>query len=214
MVSGESSYIRERARELGMSMQDLAERAGVSYGYMVQASRGHRNMGVKVQKRVESALQAPAKVAPARCPDVDRQAVWERMDAHGISQNEVARRAGISSSHLSQIMNGQRSLSPGVLKKLHGVLFQRTQAERVMPAEVKVLGWRKGERSGMVVRGAGGPGRGDGGGTVRTGGRVPWGAKAEYAFRAGYDGRGRVSVEHMVERGCSAMLRQAEAVAA
>ncbi len=214
VVSGESSYIRERARELGMSMQDLAERAGVSYGYMVQASRGHRNMGVKVQKRVESALQAPAKVAPARCPDVDRQAVWERMDAHGISQNEVARRAGISSSHLSQIMNGQRSLSPGVLKKLHGVLFQRTQAERVMPAEVKVLGWRKGERSGMVVRGAGGPGRGDGGGTVRTGGRVPWGAKAEYAFRAGYDGRGRVSVEHMVERGCSAMLRQAEAVAA
>ena len=27
-----------------------------------------------------------------------------------------------------------------------------------MPAEVKVLGWRKGERSGMVVHGAGGPG--------------------------------------------------------
>ncbi len=213
-VNGESSYIRERARELGMSMQDLAERAGVSYGYMIQASRGHRNMGVKVQKRVESALQAPAKVELARCPDVDRQAVWERMDAHGISQNEVARRAGISSSHLSQIMNGQRSLSPGILKKLHGVLFQRTPAERVMPAEVKVLGWRKGERSGMVVRGAGGPGRGDGGGTVRTGGRVPWGAKAEYAFRAGYDGRGRVSVEHVVERGYSAMLTQAEPVAA
>ena len=66
----------------------------------------------------------------------------------------------------------------------------------------------------MVVKGAGGPGRGEGGGTVRTGGRVPWGAKAEYAFRAGYDGMGRVSVEHVVERGCSAMLKQAEAVAA
>ena len=176
--------------------------------------RGHRNMGVKVQKRVESALQAPARVAPARCPDVDRQAVWERMEAHGISQNEVARRAGLSSGHLSQIMNGQRSLSPGILKKLHGVLFQRTPAERVMPAEVKVLGWRKGERSGMVVRGAGGPGRGDGGGTVRTGGRMPWGAKAEYAFRTGYDGRGRVSVEHVVERGCSAMLKQQDSAAA
>ena len=211
VFSGESSYIRERAREMGMSMQDLAERVGVSYGYMVQASRGYRNMGVKVQARVESALEAPARVAPATCPDVDRQAVWERMNAHGISQNEVARRAGISSSHLSQIMNGSRSPSPGVLKKLHGVLFQRTPAERVMPAEVKVLGWRKGERKGMVVRGAGGLGRGDGGGTVRTGGRVPWGAKAEYAFRAGYDGMGRVSVEHVVERGCSAMLTQAEA---
>ena len=214
MVSGESSYIRERARELGMSMQDLAERAGVSYGYMVQASRGHRNMGVKVQARVESALEAPVKVAPARCADVDRQAVWDRMNAHGISQNEVARRAGVSSGHLSQIMNGSRNPSPEVLKRLHGVLFQRTKAERVMPAEVKVLGWRKGERSGMVVRGAGGPGRWDGGGAIRTGGRVPWGAKAEFAYCAGYDGRGRVSVTHVVERGYSAMLTLPELRAA
>ena len=214
VVQGESSYIRERARELGMSMQELAERAKVSYGYMVQVSRGHRNMGVKVQARVESALEAPAKVEPAKCADVDRQAVWERMNAHGISQNEVARRAGVSSGHLSQIMNGSRTPSPGVLKRLHGVLFRRTAAERVMPVELKVLGWRKGERSGMVVKGAGGPGRGDGGGTVRTGGRVPWGAKAEYAFRAGYDGYGRVSVEHVVERGCSAMLTQPEPMTA
>ena len=66
----------------------------------------------------------------------------------------------------------------------------------------------------MVVKGASGSGRGEGGGTVRTGGRVPWGAKAEYAFRAGYDGMGRVSVEHVVERGCSAMLKQRELVAA
>ena len=131
----------------------------MSYVYMVEASRGHRNMGVKVQVRVESALEAPAKVVPARCPDVDRQAVWDRMDAHGISQNDVARRAGVSSGHLSQIMNGSRNPSPGVLKRLHGVLFQPSKAERVMPAEVKVLGWRKGERRGMVVRGAGGVGR-------------------------------------------------------
>ena len=89
---GESSYIRERAREQGMSMRDLAERAGVSYGYMTQVSRGRRNMGVQVQSRVESALEAPVKVAPAKCASVDHEAVWGRMDAHGISQNEVARR--------------------------------------------------------------------------------------------------------------------------
>ena len=166
---GESSYIRERAREQGMSMRDLADRAGVSYGYMTQVSRGHRNMGVKVQARVESALEAPAKVAPAKCAVVDRQAVWGRMNTHGISQNEVARRAGLSSAYLSQIMSGKSTPSPGVLKRLHGVLFQRTKAEeRVVPAEVKVMAWKKGERSGMVVRGAGGPGRGGkiGGGTV------------------------------------------------
>ena len=66
VVTGESSFIRERARTLGMTMQDLADRAGVSYSYMTQVARGRQSMGVKVQARVESALQAPAKVAPAQ----------------------------------------------------------------------------------------------------------------------------------------------------
>ena len=216
VVAGESSYIRERARELGMSMRELADRVGVSYGYMSMVARGHSNMGVKVQARMEAALEAPVKVAPAQPAGIDPQVLWGRMDAHGFSQNEVARRAGISSSYLSHIMNGKSSPSAGVLKGLHGVLFQPTSAERVMPAEVKVLGWRKGERSGMVVHGAGGPGRGakSGGGAIRVGGRVPWGAKAEFAYRAGYDGMGRVSVTHVVERGYSAMLKQPETAAA
>ena len=216
VVSSESSYIRERARELGMSMRELADRVGVSHGYMSMVARGHSNMGVKVQARVASALEAPVKVAPAQPASIDQEAMWGRMDAHGFSQNEVARRAGISSSHLSHIMNGKSSPSAGVLKGLHGVLFQPTKAERVMPAEVKVLGWRKGERSGMVVHGAGGPGRRGkfGGPAVRVGGHVPWGAKAEFAYRAGYDGMGRVSVTHVVERGYSAMLKQPEMAAA
>ena len=175
VVAGESSYIRERARELGMSLRDLADRVGVSYGYMSMVARGHSNMGVKVQARIASALEAPVKVAPAQPASIDREAMWGRMDAHGFSQNEVARRAGISSSYLSHIMNGKSTPSAGVLKGLHGVLFQPTKAERVMPAEVKVLGWRKGERSGMVVHGAGGPGRRGkfGGPAIRVGGTCP-----------------------------------------
>ena len=46
VVSGGSSYIRERAREVGLSMRDLAAQAGVSYPYLVRASRGHRALGV------------------------------------------------------------------------------------------------------------------------------------------------------------------------
>ena len=140
VVAGESSYIRERARELGMSLRDLADHVGVSYSYMSMVARGHSNMGVKVQARVASALEAPVKVAPAQPACIDSQVLWDRMNAHGFSQNEVARRAGISSAHLSQIMNGKSTPSAGVLKGLHGVLFQPTKAERVMPAEVKVLG--------------------------------------------------------------------------
>ena len=55
------------------------------------------------------------------------------------------------------------------------------------------------------VKGAGGPG----GDSIRTGGRVPWGAEVEFAYTTGYDSRGRVSVNHIVdERGYSVMLKQ------
>ena len=216
VVNGQSSYVRERARALGMTMRELAERVGVSASYMSEVSRGRRSMGVRVQALVEAALEAEATVASAQLACVDPKAVWDRMDAHGISQNEVARRAGISSSYLSQIMNGKSTPSAGVLKRLHAVLFKHTKEERVMPAELKVLGWRKGERSGMVVHGAGGPGRRgrSGGPAVRVGGRVPWGAKAEYAYRAGYDGMGRLSMTPVLMPGYSAMLKQPEMAAA
>ena len=57
-----------------------------------------------------------------------------------------------------------------------------------------------------MVKGAGGPeagGKHDGG-TIRVGGRVPWGAEVEFAYTTGYDSRGRVSVNHIAdERDCS-----------
>ena len=216
VVDGDaSSFIRESARALGITMKELANIVGVSASYLSQVARGHRTMGVKLQAQVEAVLGQQAKVASAQCPDIDRQFIWQRMDELNFSQNEVARRAGISSGHLSQIMNGQRSPSAVVLRKLHGALFQRTQdPERVMPVALKVLGWTKGERSGMVVHGARGRDGTARGAAVRVGGRVPWGAKVEYAFRAGYDGAGRVSVEHVVAPSYSALLRQPQAGAA
>ena len=183
VAGGQSSYIRERARTLGMTMRDLAERAGVSYGHLIQVPRGRRNMGVAVKARIEAALEGLAEVASAHSARVDPQALWERMNAHDISQNEVAWRAGISSGYLSQIMSGRRSPSSGALKRLRGAPFQLAREERVMPAEVLVLGWSKGERSGPVVRSAGGPGRGEGGGAVRTGGLVPRGRR--WTLRSG-----------------------------
>ena len=207
VVSGASTCIRERARERGLSMGELSDLVGVSRSYMTQAARGHRNMSPQVQARVEAALEGPARVEAAQTPTVNPRALWDRMEAHGLSQNETARLAGISSAHLSQIMNGQRTPSGPVLKKLHGVLFRPSAAELVVPAEVKVMAWKKGGRNGVVVRGAGGPG----GQSIRTGGRVPWGAEVEYAYRAGYDSRGQVSVTHLVdERGCAVMLNKPE----
>ena len=207
IASGGSTYLRERAREMGMSMGELADRVGVSRGFMSDVARGRRNLSPRMQARVEQVLDAPVRVEAAPTPTVDPRPLWDRMEAHGYSQNETARRAGISKALLSQIMNGQRTPSGDVLRRLHGVLFAPSPAELVAPVELKVMAWKKGGRNGVVVKGAGGPG----GGTMRTGGRVPWGAEVEFAYTTGYDSRGRVSVNHLMdERGYAVMLNQRE----
>ena len=208
---GASTYIRERARERGLTLRQVADRTGLTYGYVTQVARGQRNLSPAAQSRMESVLDAPVRIEAAQPADIDPQVLWERMDAHGWSQNETARRAGISTGHLSQIMNGQRTPSGDVLRRLHEVLFAPSAAELVAPVELKVLAWKKGGRNGVVVKGAGGPGAGGraDGGIIRIGGRVPWGAEVEFAYTSGYDSHGQVSVNHIVdERGCSAMLKQ------
>ena len=141
VATGGSTYIRERARELGISMGKLADLVGVSHGYMSDVARGRRNLSPHMQARVEAVLDAPVRVEAAECPTVDPRALWDRMEAHGISQNEAARRADISSAMLSHIMNGQRTPSGRVLEKLHEVLFQPTAAE--------LVGARRGEGAGL-----------------------------------------------------------------
>ena len=110
VVTGESSFIRERAREMGMSMKDLADRVGVSYSYMTQVARGRQNMGVKVQAKVESALHAPAKVAPAKCANRQGSVVSgessfirERARELGMSLRDLADRNSRSNSPYSSI---------------------------------------------------------------------------------------------------------------
>ena len=209
---GESTYLRERARERGMTLRQVADRTGLTYGYVVQVSRGQRNLSPSAQARMESVLEAPLKIEAARPAEIDPNTLWERMDAHGWSQNETARRAGISIGMLSQVMNGNRKPSGDVLRRLHEVLFAPSPGELVAPVELKVMAWKKGGRNGMVIKGAGGPRNGGkpGDGTIRVGGRVPWGAEVEFAYTTGYDSHGRISANHLVdERGCSAMLKQA-----
>ena len=201
---GQSTYLRERAREQGLTLRQVADRTGLSYGYVTQVARGQRHLSPAAQSRMESVLDAPVKIEAAQPADIDPQVLWERMDAHGWSQNETARRAGISTGMLSQIMNGHRTPSGDVLRRLHGVLFAPSPAELVAPVELEVMGWKKDGRNGVVIRGAGGPGKG----SIRVGGRVPWGAEVEFAYTTGYDSHGRVSVNHIVdERGCSVMLK-------
>ena len=53
---------------------------------------------------------------------LNRDAVWALLDQLGISQNELARQCGLSSGYFSQLMNGSKSPSPRVRRKLQEVL--------------------------------------------------------------------------------------------
>lgn len=47
-----------------------------------------------------------------------REAFWVRLDRLNISQNELARRLGITTGHLSRLVNGQRRPSPALRRVL------------------------------------------------------------------------------------------------
>ena len=53
---------------------------------------------------------------------LDPVAVWEHLSRRNMSQNELAGVASISSGHISLLMNGRRSPSPGVRRRLQAAL--------------------------------------------------------------------------------------------
>ena len=91
LIEGESTCIRERARELGMTQKDLAQRVGVSVGYMSEVARGRKNMSPAVQTRVEKALGGPVKVGPARCANRQDGVVKGRGESSYIRERAVSR---------------------------------------------------------------------------------------------------------------------------
>ena len=129
VVTGESSFVRERARTLGMTMKDLADRVGVSYSYMTQVARGRQNMGVKVQVRVESALNAPAKIAPAQCANRpgsvvsgESSYIRERARELGMTLGELADRVGVSHSYMSMVARGRSNMGVKVQARVEAAL--------------------------------------------------------------------------------------------
>lgn len=53
---------------------------------------------------------------------VNRRVVWDRMTRLNMTQNDMARRVGISSAYLSRLINGKRNPSPGMRDRLQQVL--------------------------------------------------------------------------------------------
>ena len=113
IVNGESTCIRERAREKGLTQKDLAEQVGVSEGYMSDVCRGRRNMSPAVQARVETVLGGPVEIAPALCANRKESIanggssyIRERARELGLSLGELADLVGVSRSYMTQASRG------------------------------------------------------------------------------------------------------------
>ena len=118
LVEGESTSIRERARQRGLSMKALAGLVGVSAGYISDVSRGRRYMSPAVQARVEKALGAPVEIAPAQCANrqgevASGQSTYlrERAREQGMILRQVADRTGLSYGYVVMVSRGHRNLS-------------------------------------------------------------------------------------------------------
>ena len=155
VVTGESSFIRERARTLGMTMKDLADRVGVSYSYMTQVARGRQSMGAKVQARVESALHGPAKIAPARCANRhgvvvagESSYIRERARELGMSLRDLADRVGVSYGYMSMVARGHSNMGVKVQARVASALEAPAKVAPAQPAciDPQVL-WGPDERS-------------------------------------------------------------------
>ena len=53
---------------------------------------------------------------------LDQRKVWELLSRLNMSQNDLARLAGIKSGYMSQLMNGERFASPKTRQRLMEVL--------------------------------------------------------------------------------------------
>ena len=50
------------------------------------------------------------------------EAVWDRLNRLNMSQNDLARLLGVSSGHLSRLINGRRCPSPSMRQRLQQTL--------------------------------------------------------------------------------------------
>ena len=53
---------------------------------------------------------------------VNRDILWDALASQGLSQNELAKRVGISAAYMSQLVSGKRSPSVSTARRLQRVL--------------------------------------------------------------------------------------------
>lgn len=99
-------YIRQVREERGLSLQELARRTQLSVSYLSEIERGTKTPSLKTLEKIAGSLNVPKSQL---IEDTDRAAIslGERLrlvrEERGLSLSELAEKAGISPSYLSEI---------------------------------------------------------------------------------------------------------------
>lgn len=120
IVKGEQ--IRALREQRNYTLQDLAKRTGLSLSYLSEIERGSKRPSLKTIEKLAAALNVPktqlveGDIAATGLPLGDKIGLL-RSD-RGLSPQELAQRAGLSLSYLSEIERGAVYPALNTLKKI------------------------------------------------------------------------------------------------
>lgn len=141
--------VRRERDERGWTLQQLAERAGLSISYLSEIEQGKKRPSLKVARRLSQALGLPPTVIFTSPPPEEQGkpegevSLGTRLrlarEARELTLDFVAQEAGISASYLSQIERDLATPAVSTLRKLADVL-RVTPAQLLPPGPHDTLG--------------------------------------------------------------------------
>jgi transcriptional regulator with XRE-family HTH domain len=154
------TLVRERRRELNLSLEELAESLGVSYQALIHIETGHTKMSNKTSvamlSRLAEGLGLEAEVLTAlqplrRLKDIPTRTplgnfLSKRRNILRLTQKEVGLRIGVSSSVVTWIETGRKQPDLALLKEWAEVLECTIPPEVIpadLPAERARRPWRR-----------------------------------------------------------------------
>lgn len=146
---GFAGEIRRGREERGWTLQQLAERAGLSVSYLSEIEQGKKRPSLRIARRLSQALGLPPSAIFRNPPPEERGDAPEQVslgarlrlarEARELTLESVARQVGVSASYLSQIERDLATPAVSTLRRLSEVL-QVIPGQLLPPARHDSLG--------------------------------------------------------------------------
>ncbi len=113
--------IRAYREEKGLSLKDLADLSGLSYSYLCEIEKGAVLPSIRGLKKIASSMDVPLKSLMSPSASLGSKLTNVRKE-QGLSQAELARRAGLSPGLIGQIEKGKVEPSLKTIEKIAAAL--------------------------------------------------------------------------------------------